>query len=106
MPPGRPREAAGALARKTTYPGAPKRGRPEDNRWWESNPGKDRSKQRQTCGTGWARHPRRDALCSFESTPPPGSLSCKFTELPPKPLSDKGFWAVMDPRHKTAEKFG
>src|SRR5206468_1442333 len=36
--PGPP--AAGAGARKTTYPGAPKRGRPEDNRWWESNPGR------------------------------------------------------------------
>ena len=40
MSAGRPRAAAGALARKTTCPGAPKRGRPEDNRWWESNPGR------------------------------------------------------------------
>jgi hypothetical protein len=40
MSAGRPREAAGALARKTTCLGALKRGRPEDNRWWESNPGR------------------------------------------------------------------
>lgn len=90
MSAGRPRAAAGASARKATDSGAPERGRPEDKPLVGVEPRKDRSKQGQTCGTGSARHPRRDALCSFESTPHPGSLSCEFPSCHRNPLSRKG----------------
>ena len=90
MSAGRPRAAAGASARKSHRPGCagarPTGGQPLVG----VEPWKDRSKQRQTCGTGSARLPRRNALCSFESTPHPGSLSCEFPSCRRNPLSRKG----------------
>jgi hypothetical protein len=88
MSAGRPREAVGAVARRTTHRVRRSAADRRTNRQWDSNPGSNRSKQRQTCGTGPARHPRRDALCSL-SVRPPCFVVLRISQSPRYSLSGK-----------------
>ena len=65
MSAGRAPGGSGGLGPQGHLPGAPKRGRPEDSRWWESNPG--RTVPSRGRPTGRVRHAFPAAMPSARS---------------------------------------
>ena len=85
MSAGRPREAVGALARKTTYRVRRSAADRRTNRWWDSNPGRTVPSRGRPAGR--VRHAIPAAMPSALSEyAAPGFVVLRISGYPAKPL--------------------